>query len=172
MKPYQPSGYPKDAIEFIQRNGPTRSGPLAEAIGIEHKQLCSTLEYAVLRGALTKKRVYHLGTNCVEWNLGDGVSKQDQDSDPLVGAPSVFDPGSKPVNRESAPKPAAIVPRPGKPKKDAAAKPAPLTDFIEVALTSSGRLLIDDGDTQLALSQAQTQKVLTYLRKATMQLAT
>jgi hypothetical protein len=175
MTAYTPRGFPKAAIEHITAHGPTFSGPLAEAINCESKNLTMMMEAAVRNGALVKERKLHMGTSCNLWSLGSGVPIEPPKDEPLQAEGVDIDSAHKAQAQAHPftlvdhtaiddPEP-AYRPRvkPDGPMPGPAPAPAPTGNSCEFALTSTGRLLIDVDGEKIALNKAQADQLIAYL---------
>lgn len=180
---YAPRGFPKSAIDFIAENGPQFTGPLAEAIGCDAGSLSNILAAAVQNGALVRVRKPHMGHNVNFYSLGDGVPLERPKDSPLHDpAPAHECTRSHPhenmspsceamANKERAKHRGSIVASAfGALPIHQVALPEPPTctesqtaPTCEFAITNTGRLLIDTGSQQLALTKAQADQLMQYL---------
>lgn len=179
---YTPRGFPKAAIDYIVEHGPQFTGPLAEAIGCDAGSLSNILAAAVSNGALVRDRKPHMGHSVNYYRLGDGVPLERPKDEPLQDSASVVD--AAPPDRQhtgcarshphedmspecqakadqarAAAQARRMLSLPEAPTcTESQAEPA-----CEFAITSTGRLLIDTGAQQVALSKAQAEQLMAYL---------
>lgn len=173
---YSPRGFPKAAIDHITEHGPQFTGPLAEAIGCDPGSLSNILAAAVQNGALVRVRKPHMGHNVNFYSLGDGVPLERPKDEPLEDHTAFDDP-----EPNSRPRVATAAESVLRKRAEAFAPDAPdaldLPDAptctksqtramgvpCEFAITSTGRLLIDTGVQQVALSKDQAEQLMAYL---------
>lgn len=158
---YTPRGFPKAAIDYITEQGPQFTGPLAEAIGCEPGTLSNILAAAVANGALARERKLHMGHNVNFYSLGDGVPLERPKDEPLEDHTAVDDP-----EPESRPR-VATAAESARRKRALPEKPtcteSQTAGAFEFALTNTGRLLIDIGTQQFALTKPQADQLMAYL---------
>ena len=158
---YTPRGFPKAAIEHITEHGPQFTGPLAEAMGCDQGSLSNILAAAVQNGALVRVRKLHMGHNVNHYSLGDGVPLERPKDDPLEDHTAVDDPD--PSSRPRVATAAETVLRKRALPEQPTCTESQTGPLFEFALTSTGRLLIDTGTQQLAMSKAQAEQLMAYL---------
>lgn len=171
---YIPRGFPKAAIDYIAEHGPQFTGPLAEAIGGDANSLSAILAAAVSHGALVVSKRLHMGRSVNFYSLGDGTPLERPKDEPLQDRTAIDDPApdDRPRVKFMRSHPHEDM-SPACQTKAKQARPAITGRSLakapenpaqcEFAITSTGRLLIDTGDQQFALSKAQAGQLMAYL---------